>query len=306
VSGPDEEGKVANMGPDPKTAHACLEHELEMIAERLRESTVQVHGRQSGGGSGVIWRSAGLIVTNAHVARGPSATVKLSDGRRFEALVTARDARRDLAVLTVEAGDLPCAPIRASGALRVGELVVAVGHPLGVVGALTVGIIHAFGPADGAYGRGWVQADISVARGNSGGPLADAQGRVIGINSMVVGGLTLAVPSDAVEHFLGEGGKRPMLGVTLRSVAIPLQGGRILGLLVLGVAAGGAAEAAGISIGDVLIGVAGRLFGRPEGLTAAVRHARPGDRLVIDLIRGGQRLTCEVTVSTVGSGTEAA
>jgi serine protease Do len=294
------------MGPDPKTERASLTHELETMAERLRESTVQVHGRHSGGGSGVIWRSTGVIITNAHVTRGPSATVKLPDGRGFEAIVTARDLQRDLAVLTVEAGDLPCAPIRASGALRVGELVFALGNPLGAVGALTVGIIHASSPADGAYGRGWIQADISVARGNSGGPLADAQGRVIGINSMVAGGLTLAIPSYAVERFLDEGGKRPMLGVTLRSVSLPLQGARTFGLLVLGVAAGGAAEAAGISIGDVVIGVAGRPLGRPEDLTSAVRQARPGDRLAIELMRGGQRLACEVTVSPIGSGTEAA
>jgi serine protease Do len=267
---------------------------------------VQVHNRQSGGGSGVIWRSTGVIITNAHVVRGPSATVELWDGRSFGAIVTARDPQRDLAVLTVEAGDLPCAPIRVSGALRVGELVFAMGNPLGVVGALTVGIIHAISPADGAYGQGWIQADISVTRGNSGGPLADAQGRVIGINSMVSGGLTLAIPSAAVEHFLTEGGKRPTLGVTLRSVSIPLQGVPIFGLLVLGVVAGGAAEAAGIALGDVVIGVAGRRLGRPEDLTSAVRHAKPGDRVALDLIRGGQRLACEVTVSTTRAGTEAA
>lgn len=297
---------MANMGPDAKSEHACLTHALETIAECLRESTVQVHSRQWGGGSGVIWRSTGVIITNAHVARGPSATVELWDGRGFDAAVTARDLPRDLALLRVEASDLPEAPLRTSGALRVGELVFALGNPLGVVGALTVGIIHAFSPAEGAYGRGWIQADISVARGNSGGPLADAQGRVIGLNSMVAGGLTLAIPSDAVEHFLNDGGKRPMLGVTLRRVSIPLQGVRTFGLLVLGVAAGGAAEAAGIAIGDVVIGVAGRLLGRLEDLTSAVRQAGPGERLALDLIRGGQRLACEVTVSTVRSGTEAA
>jgi serine protease Do len=294
------------MGPDSKTEQASLTHELETMAERLRESTVQVHGRQSGGGSGVIWRSTGVIITNAHVARGSSATVKLLDGRLLEAIVAARDLQRDLAVLRVEANDLPSASIRASSALHVGELVFALGNPFGLVGALTVGIIHAFNPAEGVYGHGWLQADISVARGNSGGPLADAQGRVIGINSMVAGGLTLAIPSDAVEHFLNEGGTPPMLGVTLRSVSIPLQGARIFGLLVLGVAAGGAAEAAGISIGDVVIGVAGQLLGRPDDLTSAVRHARPGDRVAIDLIRGGERLACEVTVGTLRSGTEAA
>jgi serine protease Do len=295
-----------SMEPDMKRDYTPLERELEMIAERLRHLTVQVHGRQPGGGAGVIWRSTGTIITNAHVVRAPSATVTLSDGRAFEAAVTARDAQRDLALLTLQASDLSSAPIGDSSALRVGELVFAVGHPLGIVGALTAGIVHALSPADGAYGQGWIRADIRLAPGNSGGPLADAQGRIIGINSMVVGGLALAVPSNAVERFLEADGNRPMLGVTLRRVSMPLEGERILGLLVLGVAAGSAAEAAGILIGDVLIGIGGRLFSDPQDLNWALRHAGAGDRLPIDLIRGGQRIVCEVAVSASRSGTEAA
>ena len=108
--------------------------------------------------------------------------------------------------------------------MRVGELAFAVGNPLGIVGALTAGIIHALVPADGAYGQGWIQADIHLAPGNSGGPLADAQGRIIGINSMVAGGLAFAVPSNVVERFLNGDSKHPMLGVTLRSVSMPYDG----------------------------------------------------------------------------------
>jgi serine protease Do len=294
------------MEPDMKREHTPLERELEVIAERLRHATVQVHGRQPGGGSGVIWRATGVIITNAHVVRGPSATVTLSDGRTFAATVDARDPQYDLAVLTIGAGDLPSAPIGDSSALRVGALVLAVGNPMGSVGALTAGIIHALSPVDGAFGQGWIQADLHLAPGNSGGPLADAQGRVIGINSMVSGGLALAVPSHTVEHFLHEKGQRPMLGVTLRPVSIPLQGERMLGLLVLEVVAGGTAEAAGIMLGDVLIGVSEQVFGTPEDLGRALRHARAGDRLSIDLIRGGQRFACEVAVRINSSGTEAA
>ena len=294
------------MGPAMTRAYTPLERELEMIAEHLRHLTVQVQGRRPGGGSGVIWRSTGVIITNAHVVRAPSATVTLADGRTFEATVTARDPQRDLAVLTLPASDLPSAPIGDSSALRVGELAFAVGHPLGIVGALTVGIIHALGPADGGYGQGWIQADIHLAPGNSGGPLADAQGRIIGINSMVAGGLAFAVPSNAVERFLNKDAKPPMLGVTLRSVSMPLEGKRILGLLVLGVAVGGTAEAAGISIGDVLIGTSGQLFGKPQDLSRALRHAEARGRLPIDLIRGGQRIVCEVAVSASRSRTEAA
>ena len=294
------------MGPDLTREYTPLERELEMIAEHLRQLTVQVQGRRPGGGSGVIWRSTGLIITNAHVARAPSATVTLADGRAFEATVTARDLQRDLAVLRLQASDLPCAPIGDSSAVRVGELAFAVGNPLGIVGALTAGIIHALVPADGAYGQGWIQADIHLAPGNSGGPLADAQGRIIGINSMVAGGLAFAVPSNVVERFLNGDSKHPMLGVTLRSVSMPYEGKRVLGLLVLGVAIGAAAEAARIMIGDVLIGIGGQLFSSPQDLSRALRHVGAGGRLSIDLIRGGQLIVCDVAVNASRSGTEAA
>jgi serine protease Do len=294
------------MGPDTQKEQTPLEHELEAVAERLRCSTVQVQGRQRGGGSGVIWRSTGLIITNAHVVRGPTASVKLSDGRAFAATVVARDPQRDLAAVTVEASDLPAASIGDSGDLRVGALVFAVGNPLGVVGALTAGIIHALGPSDGVEGRGWIQADLHLAPGNSGGPLADAHGHVIGINSMVAGGLALAVPSNAVERFLTSGGKRPLLGVTLQSVSVPMAGERLFGLLVLEVMAGSPAEAAGIMIGDILIGVDGQPLASPEDLSRALRHPRAATRLPIDLIRGGQRIVCHVAVTDSLSGTEAA
>ncbi|HSF30969.1 MAG TPA: trypsin-like peptidase domain-containing protein [Candidatus Tectomicrobia bacterium] len=294
------------MGRDLQRGYTPLERELEGIGARLRRWTVQVQGRQPGGGSGIIWRSTGVVITNAHVARGPSATVTLSDGRIFEAAVAARDAELDVAMLMLQASDLPSASIGDSGALRVGELVIAVGNPLGIVGALTAGIIHALSPADGAYGQRWLQADIRLAPGNSGGPLADAQGRIIGLNSMVVGGLAFALPSNAVERFLHADGRRPILGVTVRGVSMPLEGQRVLGLLVLGVAAGGAAEAGGILIGDVLIGIDGQLFGDPQDLSRALRHVETRGRLSIDLIRGGQRTVCEVAVSANTSGMEAA
>jgi serine protease Do len=294
------------MAPDMKREQTPLEHELEAMAERLRRSTVQVQGRHRGGGSGVIWRSTGLIITNAHVARGPSATVKLSDGRSFEATIVARDPRRDLAAFTVEASDLPAASVGDSSALHVGALVFAVGNPLGMVGVLTAGIIHALSPAEEAAEQGWIQADIHLAPGNSGGPLADAQGHVIGINSMVAGGLAFAVPSDTVECFLKNGGQRPTLGVTLQRVSVPLAGERVFGLLVLEVMAGSPAEAAGIMIGDVLIGVDGQPLGSPGDLRRALRYVRAGNRLPTELMRGGQRIVCDVTVRAGISGTEAA
>jgi serine protease Do len=240
------------------------------IAESLRRSTVQVFfDRRQGGGSGVVWNSDGLIVTNAHVARQPQAQVELWDGRRFEARRVAYDARRDVAALRIAAqgrvhglsagdgaatpqgsangsaaGDCAAAP-GDSSALRPGELVIAVGSPLGFSGALSTGVVHSIGAVPGMGRQNWIRADVQLAPGNSGGPLANARGQVIGINTAIVNGLGLAVPSGAITAFL-EGGSRPALGVTLRPVSF--------GLLILEVDPEGAAAAASLRAGDVLVG----------------------------------------------------
>jgi serine protease Do len=282
------------------TNSLSLSDELAAVAARLRRSTVLVRGRGHGAGSGVIWPGRSLIVTNAHVAQGPRSIVGLSDGRSLDALVTARDPYRDLAALAVDAQDLPAADVADSDRLRVGDLVLAVGNPLGMIGALATGIIHttgATGARNGPGGQRWIQADVRLAPGNSGGPLADARGRVIGINTMVAGGLALAVPSNAVTEFLGGASEehgRPRLGVTIEPVLVPRGKERLLGLLVLEVDPGSPAEAAGISTGDVLIGAGGRLFDGPYDLARALRNADPAGGVELDLIRGGRRVTREV------------
>lgn len=218
------------------------------IAERLRRSTVPVFSdRRRGGGSGVVWKSDGLIVTNAHVARESHAQVELWDGRRFEARTVAYDGRRDLAALRIAALDsaLEAAAPGDSGALRPGELVIAVGSPLGFSGALSTGVVHSIGALPGMGRQNWIRADVRLAPGNSGGPLADARGNVIGINTAIVNGLGAAVPSNAVAAFL-EGGARPSLGVTLSPVPF--------GLLILELDPEGAAAAASLRAGDVLVG----------------------------------------------------
>jgi len=172
------------------------------VGEKLRRSTVQVFDGRRGAGSGVIWRADGWIVTNAHVVRGNSARVRLADGREFEAEVIARASERDLAALYVAASDLPAAEIGASTAVRIGEIVLAAGSPFGVRGAVSAGVLHGVGSVARAGKQRWLQADLELAPGNSGGPLADANGRVIGINSMIAMGVGLAIPSHEVEQFL--------------------------------------------------------------------------------------------------------
>ncbi len=144
----------------------------------------------------MIWSSDGLIVTNAHVAIAERLQVVLADGRRLEAQLIARDPRRDLALLKVNASGLVALELCDLSNLRAGEAVLALGYPMGG-DAVTVGILHA-APRDAH----WLTADIRVAPGNSGGPLCDAQGRLVGINTMVVDGLTLAITVRAIERFV--------------------------------------------------------------------------------------------------------
>jgi len=173
--------------------------DLSHLVERLRRITAEVADSGASLGSGVLW-PPGCVVTNAHVVRGSRAAVRLVDGRRLEGQVIARDTDADLALLRVLGTGIPAASICDSTA-PVGSLVAAVGHPLGVRGALSVGIVHAVGPVR-LGGRSWIQADVRLARGNSGGPLADASGRVIGLNAMVVGPLALAIPIGEVARFV--------------------------------------------------------------------------------------------------------
>jgi serine protease Do len=172
--------------------------QLGDVAERLRRCTVEVRGANSGGGSGVVWRSDGLIVTNAHVATSSRQKVKLFDGRSFNAVLLCREPRYDLALLQIPATGLASAETRDAFTLRAGELVVAIGNPIEAIGAFTVGVVSAAPHPEDVL----LHADIRLAPGNSGGPLADAKGRIVGVNSMVVGGLGVAISSMAVEHCL--------------------------------------------------------------------------------------------------------
>src|SRR5229473_487136 len=167
------------------------------VAERLRRSTVLIHSgsdasrRGSGSGSGVICSDSGLIVTNAHVIRGSHGYVQLWDGREFEAQVSERDHSRDLAALRISAQGLPRVSIADSSSIRAGELALAIGNPLGFVGALSTGVVHAVGPVRGLGPFTWIQANLRLAPGNSGGALAQDCSDEIGKSAMVARRLQL-------------------------------------------------------------------------------------------------------------------
>jgi serine protease Do len=231
------------------------------VTERLRRSTVQVQSGTRSSGSGVIWNSGGLIVTNAHVLRGGSPVVHLWDGRRLTARILQTDPARDLASLQVPAQGLAAAPHGDSSALRPGELVIAAGNPLGFVGAVSTGVIH-------QVDRRWVISDVRLAPGNSGGPLANAKGEVVGINTMVAGGLGFAIPANAVN-----GEEQVVLGIAVHPAALPGEAGYV-GFVVLEVVPGSSAEHASLRQGDVLIGADGSWFRDVDGLVRSIARAR--------------------------------
>lgn len=258
------------------------------IGERLRRSTVQIFnaGDQSRG-SGIVWSSSGLILTNAHVARTADAEIELWDGRRFRARIESRDPRRDLATLRTDASSLEAATPGDSSALRPGELVIAIGNPMGFAGALSTGVVHSIGALPGMGSQSWIRADVRLAPGNSGGPLANAEGQVIGVNTAIVNGLGVAVPVRAALDFV-QHGPPPSLGVVLRPVD--------LGLLLLEVDPQGAAASASLRAGDILLT-------RYDALTSALDSGRP--TLKLHFLRGDRSRVREAVVR-LAAGVEAA
>jgi serine protease Do len=268
------------------------------ITERLRRFTVQVRTGGNSCGSGVVWSTDGQVLTNAHVLRESRFEVELWDGRRFPARVLKKDRRADLASLRVETQDLPSAVPGDSDALRPGELVIAVGNPLGFIGAVSTGVVHSVGSLAGFSPQRWIVSDVRLAPGNSGGPLANAQGQVIGINTMITGGLALAIPSRSAARFLAQPATNPVrLGVTVRPV--PLD--RSVGLLVLEIAPQSSAARASLLPGDLLIGVNGRPFRSTEDLEDALLATR--GQIEIEFERGGsgrtRRVAAQIAIEPV-------
>ena len=187
---------------------ATLDASLAAVAGRLQRAVVVVQGR-SGSGAGTVWRGDGLIVTNSHVVPGPRTVVTTWDGRALPAVVIARDDHFDLALLQAEASGLSTVALRHDVQVRAGEIVLAIGHPWGTARAMSLGIVLAAPPSRPANGLpfgGAILADIVLGPGNSGGPLADAGRQVIGINTLVVDGMAVAVPNNRVEEFVGRSG----------------------------------------------------------------------------------------------------
>ncbi len=336
------------MATEILSATVALSDSAAEVAARVRRSLVQVRAGRGGIGSGVIWRTSApdangvveaIVITNAHVVRagrGTTFTLRLEDGREIESSLVAVDPSHDLASLKLRATGLVPAEIGDSQALRVGEIVVAVGNPFGREGAATLGVVAARAPVDpdiavepvepaepaegsapapsqprpdtpGRFGP-WslpridlIQADISLYPGNSGGPLSDARGRVMGINAMIGGGLAFAIPSWVVERFLAEAdqaGTRVYLGVQVLTApltpslrqrhALPQE----TVALVAVVEEGSPAQQAGMLAGDIVLSVDGIQIGDAEQLVRVLNRGQ-GERTrprMLAMLRGGERM----------------
>ena len=179
---------------------------LAALAESVHKSLVQIENGRRGAGAGTIWHSEGLVLTNSHVVARDGVRVVLHDGRRIPARLLARDRELDLAALSLESSDLPTIELGDSRALRPGDWVMAFGHPWGVDGAATAGVVIGKGenlPERPDFGRDWLAVGLHYRPGHSGGPLVDSAGRLVGINTVMLGpDVGLAVPVHEVKAFL--------------------------------------------------------------------------------------------------------
>jgi len=288
------------------------------VAERLLPTVVALTTRrrarrgdwQDGSGSGVVISGDGFMVTSAHVVEGSTrGGASFVDGWETGFDVVGRDRLSDLAVLKLEGGDVPAAELGDASALVVGQLVVALGNPLGFSGSVTAGVVSALGRSIAANSEGHtrlvenvIQTDAALHPGNSGGPLADSAGRVVGVNTAIVGpmigqGLGLAVPIDeatkAIVAELIKSGRvrRAYLGVAGGTRPLPPrladELGREKGIEVVEVVAGSPAQRAGIRPGDILVAGGGEPLRDARDLQRLMTGDRVGESVDLTVIRGG-------------------
>lgn len=272
---------------------------------------------KGGTGSGVIIRENGYIVTNNHVVdEGNEFEVTLYDNRKFKAKLIGTDATTDLAVLKIEAKNLPVLELANSDNIKVGEWVLAVGNPFDLTSTVTAGIVSAIGRnidiLKGQYKiESFIQTDAAVNPGNSGGALLDTEGNLVGINTAIASrtgafaGYSFAIPSnimtkvveDLIEH--GEV-KRGFLGVSIQDMDATVASDMGLniteGVFILEVADDGAAKAAGIQKSDVIVAVNGRRVKNAPKLQELIGRKRPGDQVTITVHRKGKEKDLDVTL----------
>jgi serine protease Do len=299
---------------------------LADLAEQLRPALVHVRVRRGpvkdreeeqpgeprrSSGSGFLIDANGLIVTNAHVVEDADwLQVRLADGRRFTGKVVGQDNAVDLALVRIEgASNLPTLPLGDSNRVRVGEFVLALGHPFGLEQSVSFGIVSRKGAPLTVAARGFdfIQTDAAINPGNSGGPLVNMAGQVVGVNSMVARNISIgfAIPSNLVKLLvpqLATSGKVEWgwLGVSIAEVGDDdldrLKLREAKGVLVRGVMPGEPAEQGGVKADDVIIALDGTPLDAPRDLQRVISSTPVGKRVRVVVWRGGEQKEIEVTI----------
>lgn len=275
---------------------------------------------ESGTGSGIVLKKDGYILTNYHVVKkADKILVTLKDERKFEGKLISHDTYSDLAIVKIDAMDLPIAVFGDSKELRPGDWVLAIGSPLGLEHTVTLGIISAisrhvgvtFGAAQGAYK--YIQTDAPINPGNSGGPLVNLIGEVIGINTFIIGrnaqNLNFAIPADyagkVAEELIKNGSiKHPYLGIKtsflddsqIKAEGVPKD---TKGIYVVEVIPGSPSQISGIQTGDIIQKVEGTLIEDPRQIADIVRSKKVGEKLHIKILRGLEAKVVEVTIGNL-------
>jgi S1-C subfamily serine protease len=290
---------------------AALSDDLAAAVDRAGRSVVAVHARRRIPSSGVVWRPGVVVATSHTITRDEDITVSLGDSRTASATLAGRDEATDLAILRTDpAGLLPAEPADA-GALRAGNLVLAIGRP-GPALTASLGVVSAVGAEWRTWQGGridrFVRLDLSIYDGFSGGPLVEAGGRVLGINtSGLARGMPLTIPGTTVDRVADQilaGGHtgRGYLGLASQAVRLPealrheLQLSGDHGLVVVNVEPGGPAERGGVLLGDILIALDGSPVSDPRDVLAALTPDRVGHSIKARVLRGGQPTEVSITV----------
>ncbi len=317
-----ESGRIAGQLIPVAHAQALAlgqdEQNVIRVARDVSPAVVSVL-TQAGSGSGVIVRADGVVLTNAHVVGSQAAvTVGLADGRRVRGDVIGGDPLVDIAVVRIPLRDLPTAPLADSDELAVGQTAIAIGNPLGLERTVTTGVVSALNRvAQGTSLSELIQTDAAINPGNSGGPLLDSRGRVIGINTVVLGapgvvGLGFAVPinlaRDIAEQVLTTGRVvRAVIGIHTRDIdpvlvrqfELPVASG----VIVMDLVSGSPAARAGIQLADIVVRIDDEDVATAGDLHRFLRSRRPGDRVTLTLVRppNGERLRISLTLGEAGS-----
>ena len=320
----DPIGRAPGASPAPEPAESDVElldayskavvHVVERVGPAVVGVAVRAGRSRAGGGSGVLFTPDGYVLTNAHVVAGArEMRATLTDGSEHPAMPVGSDPATDLAVIRVEGSHLPHAELGSSASLRVGQLVVAIGNPLGFSNTVSAGVVSALARSmraqDGRLIDPILQTDVALNPGNSGGPLVDSRARVVGINTMIIlgaQGLSFAVPVDTARWVIGQlmtvgRVRRGFLGVAAQVRPLPKRLARRLelavetGVEVMQAEPGKPAARGGLLPGDVIVALDGKAVRNVDEVHRLLDASSIGRKLHVKAVRGNELVDLEVT-----------